>query len=120
MCMYNPRLLSPAGLLRWLSGKESACQCRILRFDPWVRKDPLKEEMATHSSILAWEIPRTEEPGGLQPIGCKESDMTERQSCDLWRVSVSEPAGGLAPAALPSSAPFGPHTRSFLLPRPVG
>ena len=30
------------------------------------RKDPLEEEMATHSSILAWEIPQTEEPGGLQ------------------------------------------------------
>ena len=32
-------------------------------------KDPLKEEMATHSSILAWEIPRTEEPDGLQSRG---------------------------------------------------
>ena len=35
---------------------------------------PLEEEMATHSSILAWEIPRTEEPGGFSPQGCKESD----------------------------------------------
>ena len=33
------------------------------------REDPLEEEMATHSSILAWEIPWTEEPGGLQSIG---------------------------------------------------
>ena len=33
------------------------------------REDPLEEEMATHSSILAWEIPRTEEPGGLQSMG---------------------------------------------------
>ena len=32
------------------------------------RKDPLEKEMATHSSILAWEIPWTEEPGGLQSI----------------------------------------------------
>ena len=31
-------------------------------------EEPLVEEMATHSSILAWEIPRTEEPGGLQSI----------------------------------------------------
>ena len=31
-------------------------------------EDPLEEGMATHSSILAWEIPWTEEPGGLQPI----------------------------------------------------
>ena len=41
--------------------------------ETWVRslgqEDPLQEEMATHSSILAWEIPRTEEPGGLQSMG---------------------------------------------------
>ena len=36
---------------------------------------PLEEEMETHSSILAWKIPQTEEPSG--PWGCKESDMTE-------------------------------------------
>jgi len=33
------------------------------------QEDPLEKEMATHSSILAWKIPWTEEPGGLQPIG---------------------------------------------------
>ena len=33
------------------------------------QKNPLEEEMATHSSILAWRIPWTEEPGGLQSIG---------------------------------------------------
>ena len=33
------------------------------------QEDPLKEEMATHSTVLAWEIPWTEEPGGLQPMG---------------------------------------------------
>ena len=33
------------------------------------QEDPLKEEMATHSSILAWEIPRTEESGELQSMG---------------------------------------------------
>ena len=33
------------------------------------QEDPLEKEMATHSSILAWEIPWTEEPGGLQPMG---------------------------------------------------
>ena len=32
-------------------------------------EDPLEKEMATHSSILAWKIPRTEEPGGLQSMG---------------------------------------------------
>ena len=40
---------------------------------------PLEEEMATYSSILAWEIPWTEEPGALQSVGSqKESDMTEQ------------------------------------------
>ena len=34
--------------------------------------------MATHSSILVWRIPWTEEPGGLQSMGCKESDTTEQ------------------------------------------
>ena len=43
------------------------------------QEDPLEKEMAPHSSILAWEIPRTEEPGGLySPWGRKESDMTEQ------------------------------------------
>ena len=37
-----------------------------LRFDRW--EDPLEEGMATHSSIFAWRIPWTEEPGGLQSI----------------------------------------------------
>ena len=41
--------------------------------ETWVRslgqKDPLEKEMATHPSILAWRIPWTEEPGGLQPTG---------------------------------------------------
>ena len=39
-------------------------------------EDPLKEEMATHSSILAWRIPWIEEPSGLQSVGSQESDMT--------------------------------------------
>ena len=41
--------------------------------ETWVRslgqEDPLEKEMATHSSILAWETPWTEEPGGLQAMG---------------------------------------------------
>ena len=38
-------------------------------------EDPLDEDMATHSSILAWRIPWTEEPGGLQSRGHKESEL---------------------------------------------
>ena len=37
------------------------------------REDPLEKEMATHSSILAWEIPRTEEPGGPQSLTSQKS-----------------------------------------------
>ena len=37
------------------------------------REDPLEEEMATHSSILAWETSRTEEPGGLWSMGLQKS-----------------------------------------------
>jgi len=39
-------------------------------------EDPLEKAMATHSSILAWRIPWTEEPGGCSPAGHKESDTT--------------------------------------------
>ena len=42
-------------------------------------KNPLKKEMATHSSIIAWEIPGTEEPGGLQSVGLQKS---QTQLCD--------------------------------------
>ena len=48
--------------------------------ETWVRslgqEDPLEEEMATHSIILAWRIPWTEEPGRLQSMGSQESDTT--------------------------------------------
>ena len=37
----------------------------------------LEKEMATHSSVLAWRIPGTGEPGGLPSMGCTESDTTE-------------------------------------------
>ena len=49
-------------------------------------EDPLEDEMETHSSILAWEISQTEEPGELQmaPQGCKEElDRTERLSTHM-------------------------------------
>ena len=63
------------------SGKEPACQCRRMkryRFNLWVGKIPLEEGMVIHSSILAWRIPWTEEPGSrLQSIGSTELDTTE-------------------------------------------
>ena len=44
-----------------------------VRFDPWGREDTLEEETATHSSILAWRIPRTEQTGGLQSTGMQRA-----------------------------------------------
>ena len=60
-------------------GKKSARHAEIQ--EPWFqflgREDPLEKGMATHSSILAWRISGTEEPGGLQNWGHKESDTSE-------------------------------------------
>ena len=48
--------------------------------ETWVQsldwEDPLEKEMATHSSVLPWRIPWTEEPGGLQSMGSQESETT--------------------------------------------
>ena len=46
------------------------------------QEDPLEKEMATRASILAWEIPWTEEPGGLQPTG-PQSDTTSTYAIPL-------------------------------------
>ena len=48
------------------------------------QEDPLEVEMATHSSVLAWRVPWTEEPGGLQSMGHKESDTTEHLSSSTF------------------------------------
>ena len=46
---------------------------------------PLEEEMATHSSILAWDLPWTEEPGGLQRVGCSWGFAARHRVCvPLW------------------------------------
>ena len=47
------------------------------------REDLQEEDMATQSSILAWRIPWTEEPGGHGPWGCKELDTTEQVTFSL-------------------------------------
>ena len=59
-------------------GNQPAMWETYVRFLGW--EDPLEEGMATHSSILAWIIPWTEEPGGVQSMGSQESDRTERLS----------------------------------------
>ena len=70
---------------RWLSGKESACQCRrqVLSLG-W--EDPLEKEKATHSSILSWRIPWTEEPSSLQSIGSHRvrHDLATEHALPQW------------------------------------
>ena len=59
--------------ITWASLVAQRLKCLPAMRETWVRslgwKDPLEKEMATHSSILAWRIPWTEEPGGLQSTG---------------------------------------------------
>ena len=76
------------------------------------REHPLEEEMATHSSVLAWRIPWTEEPGGLQSVGSQsrtqlsdftftfhfhalEKEMATHSSVLAWRIPGTEEPGGL-------------------------
>ena len=56
------------GLPRWLRGKRIHLSMQETWDQSLGQEDPLEEEMATHSSILAWRIPWTEEPGGLQSM----------------------------------------------------
>ena len=65
----------------WLSCKEPTCQHRSHGFDPWVGKIPWRKKMATHSSIFAWEILWTEDPGGLQSLGSQRvgHDLVTKQ-----------------------------------------
>ena len=68
------------------NNKESACSARDqVQSLGW--KDPLEKEMATHSIILAWRIPRTEDPGGLQSRGL--SDMTDQLTHTHKEVAVA-------------------------------
>ena len=61
--------------------------------ETWIRslgrEDLLEEEMATHFSFLVWRIPWAEEPGGLQSMGCKEADTTERlESTHMYNLHI--------------------------------
>ena len=80
------------------------------------QEDPLEEEMATHSSVLAWRIPRTEEPGRLR--GCREKDVTE-QACMLRWNTASLEEGSLHPESSERrglSPPLPPSPKSWSRP----
>ena len=61
------------GIPRWLSNKESTCQCGRAGFDPWVRslgrENPWRRKWQPTPVLLPGEFPWTEEPGGLQSMG---------------------------------------------------
>ena len=65
--------LNRAELPWWLRQLRICLPCRRHWLDPWVREGPLEKGTATHSSILAWRIPWTEEPGGLHPMGSQRA-----------------------------------------------
>ena len=75
-CMSLPSFYHAVNLLTgppwWLSSKAFTCNAGDTGLIP-VREDPLEKEMATHSSILAWEILWTEEPGRLQSMKSQKS-----------------------------------------------
>ena len=73
-----------SGLSYGSDGKDSACIAQDSGLIPGL-EDPLEKEMATHSSILAWEMSWTEEPGRLRPWGHKELDTTEVTWMDACR-----------------------------------
>ena len=66
------------GLPRWLCGKEPTCKAAGAVVLSLGQKDPLEKEVATHSSILAWRIPWTEELGRLQSMGSQKSRTRQR------------------------------------------
>ena len=68
---------SSPGFSGGTSGKEPAYQYRRPGFDPWVGKIPWRRAWQSTSVFLPGKSPRTQEPGGLQAWGHKESDMTE-------------------------------------------
>ena len=105
-------------------------------WETWVRslgwEDPLEKEMATHSSILAWKIPWTEEPGGLQSTGLQRVRhdwatslslwLTERQARDLtvWLVVKKPGLSGLGPVVCPLRLLRGAHLNIACCQRRLG
>ena len=79
----------PTGLCWWLrckkKKKKNFLQCRKTRVPSLGWEDPLEKDLATHSSMLAWRIPGTEEPGRLQSLGSQRAGHS-------WRLTLSPPS----------------------------
>ena len=82
MWIVHVNRIQQYGLPWWLNGKESACSAGDAGSIPGSGR-PLKNKMATHASILAWEIPWTEDRGRLHSTGHQESVTTETKQQQL-------------------------------------
>ena len=74
------------GLSRWLSGKESACQCRSHRFSPWVGKIPWRRKWQPTPVFLPGESQGERSLVGYSPWGLKESDTVAHGGTIKWPV----------------------------------
>ena len=74
VCIVKAIFFFPASLIAQLLNYLLAMQETRVQY--LGQEDPLEKEMATHSSILAWRIPWTEEPGRLESMGSQALDMT--------------------------------------------
>ena len=80
LCFTIPR----KGLPRWLSGKDLPANAADVGLIPGL-EDPLEKGTTTCSSILAWEIPWTKEPSGLQSMGSQYEQRNRIQSLLTWK-----------------------------------
>ena len=89
-----PVFYGEGGLPSSPSGKEPTCPCRRrseTQFQSLSREGPLEKGMATHSSILAWRIPRTEEPGGLPSIWSQSQTRLSDLACTHAELYTYDP-----------------------------
>ena len=100
------------GLPRWLSGKESICQCKRCRFYPWVRKIPWSRKWQPAPVFLCGKFHGQRSLVGYSSQGCKELDTTEGQSthlCCSHRTSLT-PSPPPTPLPVSPSASLHRHT----------
>ena len=103
--LYNTqgdRVIFPFGLPRWLSGKESAFQCRRLAFNSWVGKIPWRRKWQPIPVSLPGKSHRQRSLVGCSPRGRKESGMAERLTLTLTRYQSSDGAWKSEQVALTS------------------
>ena len=77
------------GLPWWLRWCGTCLPMQETQIQSLGQEDPLEEEMATHSRLLAWRIPWTEEPGGLQPIGSQRVGHNWATNTHTYNIKTS-------------------------------